>query len=145
MNPVVSLSEDDNEEGGARPKYDGMIGTEVFRRFHVIIDYARSRLILEPNKFFGEPYETDMSGVDLVAGGEDFRTFRVTGVEAGSPGAAADLRVGDVLTEIDGRSASEFTLDEITRMFTEDGREHALTVRRGAEVVQTRIKLRRKI
>jgi hypothetical protein len=144
-NPVVSLSEDDNEEGGARPKYDGMIGTEVFRRFKVVIDYSRNRLILAPNRFFAEPYESDMSGIEIVAGGEDFRTFRVTRVEAGSPGAAAGLRAGDVLAGIDGRAAAEFTLDAITRLFTEDGREHTLTVRRGAEDVQTRIKLRRRI
>ncbi|MFL6227864.1 MAG: aspartyl protease family protein [Pyrinomonadaceae bacterium] len=144
-NPVISLSEDDNEEGGARPKYDGMIGTEVFRRFKVVIDYARSRLILESNKFFAEPYETDMSGVDLVAGGEDFHVFRVTRVETGSPGAEAGLRAGDVLARIDGRDAATFTLDAITRLFTEDGRVCALTVRRGAETVETQIKLRRRI
>ncbi|MDT7603858.1 MAG: hypothetical protein QOF61_1855 [Acidobacteriota bacterium] len=144
-NPVVSLSEDDNEEPGGRPKYDGMIGTEVFRRFRVRIDYARSRLILEPNRFFAEPYESGMSGIDLIAVGEDFRTFRVTRVEPRSPGAEAGLREGDVLAEIDGRPAVEFTLDEITQMFTEDGREHALAVRRGAEVVQARIKLKRRI
>jgi hypothetical protein len=143
-NPVVSLSEDDNEEGG-RPKYDGMIGTEVFRRFRLTIDYARNRLILEPNRFFGEPYEEDMSGIDLRAGGENFHTFTVVGVEPDSPAAEAGLRAGDVLDQIDGRGAAEFTLDEIARMFTEDGREHALNVRRGAEVVRMRIKLRRKI
>jgi hypothetical protein len=145
VNPIVSLSEGDNEEGGARPEYDGMIGTEVFRRFRVTIDYSRSRLIFEPNKFFAEPYEEDMSGLALVAGGEDFRTFRVTGVEAGSPADEAGLRAGDVLDAIDGRAAAELTLDAITRMFTQDGREHALTVRRDAEVVRTRIKLRRAI
>lgn len=144
-NPVVSLSEDDNEEGGGRPKYDGMIGTEVFRRFHVVIDYTRGRLILEPNSHFREPYESDMSGVDFVAEGTDFRTFRVTGIEAGSPGAQAGLRAGDVLTQIDGRAAADLTLDEISSMFMRDGSEHALVVRRGAETVSTAIKLRRRI
>jgi hypothetical protein len=144
-NPVVSLSEDDNEEDGGRPKYDGMIGTEVFRRFRVVIDYARRRLILEPNSHFREPYESDMSGVDLVAEGADFRTFRVTRVEPDSPGARAGLREGDIITQFEGRPAAELTLDEISRMFTRDGSEYALAVRRGDETVRTAIKLRRKI
>jgi hypothetical protein len=142
-NPVVSLSVDEDE--GERPKYDGMIGTEVFRRFRVHLDYARRRLILEPNSHFREPYESDMSGVDVVAEGADFRTFRITGVKPNSPGAQAGLREGDVLTQIDGRAAAEFTLDEISRMFTRDGREYALAVRRGEETLRTAIKLRRRI
>jgi hypothetical protein len=32
------------------------IGTEVLRRFTVILDYPRNRMILEPNKHFNEPF-----------------------------------------------------------------------------------------
>jgi hypothetical protein len=144
-NPVVELSEDDKEEGGARPKYDGMIGTEVFRRFHVRIDYPRRQLILEPDRFFGEPYETDMSGIDLIAEGEDFRAFRVVSVTPATPGAEAGVRAGDLITEIDGRAASSFTLDEITQMFARAGRMYALTLGRGGETLHVSIKLRRMI
>jgi hypothetical protein len=144
-NPVVELSEDDKAEGGARPEYDGMIGTEVFRRFHLVIDYSRRQLILEPNRFFGEPYETDMSGVDLIAEGEDFRAFRVAGVTPATPGSEAGVRAGDVLTEIDGRAASLFTLDEITQTFARAGRVCALTLRRGGETLHASLKLRRMI
>jgi hypothetical protein len=144
-NPVVDLSEDDKEERGARPEYDGMIGTEVFRRFHVRIDYSRRQLLLEPNRFFGEPYETDMSGIDLIAEGEDFRAFRVAGVTPKTPASEAGVRAGDLVTEIDGRAASSFTLDEITQMFTRAGRVYALTLRRGGETLRVSIKLRRMI
>ncbi|MDQ3908319.1 MAG: PDZ domain-containing protein, partial [Acidobacteriota bacterium] len=143
-NPVVGISEDDNEEG-ARPKYDGMIGTEVFRRFRVVIDYAHGRLILSPNRFFGEPYETDMSGLDLVAEGEDFRSYRVERVAPNSPASDAGVRVGDLLSEIDGRAASSLTLDEITRMFERAGRDYQLTLRRGDQTLSVKIKTRRMI
>jgi hypothetical protein len=33
-----------------------MIGTEVLRRFTVILDYARNRIILEPNAQFKDPF-----------------------------------------------------------------------------------------
>ncbi|MGB8543682.1 MAG: retropepsin-like aspartic protease [Candidatus Acidiferrales bacterium] len=38
------------------PDQKRMIGTEVLRRFTVILDYARSRIILEPNTHFKDPF-----------------------------------------------------------------------------------------
>ncbi|MDT7541391.1 MAG: hypothetical protein QOE33_1295 [Acidobacteriota bacterium] len=143
--PVVGLSQGDNEGSGGRPEYDGTIGTEVFRRFHVVIDYTRRRLALAPNAHFREPYETDMSGIDLIAEGEDFRAFRIAGITPATPASEAGVRAGDVLTEIDGRAASSFTLDEITQMFARAGRVYALTLRRGDETLRVSIKLRRMI
>jgi hypothetical protein len=46
---------------GADTKEDGIIGGEVLRRFRVIIDYSRNRMILEPNKSLNEPIEIDDS------------------------------------------------------------------------------------
>jgi len=34
----------------------GNLGAGVLRRFKVIYDYSRQRMIVEPNKFFGEPF-----------------------------------------------------------------------------------------
>jgi hypothetical protein len=38
------------------PDHKRMIGTEVLRRFTVILDYARNRIILEPNAQFKDPF-----------------------------------------------------------------------------------------
>ena len=56
-NPPVGLSLD-AAGSGASEETDGLIGGEVFRRFKVILDYSRKRMILEPNSDFGDPYET---------------------------------------------------------------------------------------
>ena len=55
-NPTVGLSFD-TEGSGASEENDGTIGGEIFRRFKVILDYSRRRMILEPNESFSEPYE----------------------------------------------------------------------------------------
>ena len=60
-NPPVGLSQD-AEGAGASEENDGLIGGEIFRRFKVILDYSRKRMILEPNKSFKEPYNVEMSG-----------------------------------------------------------------------------------
>ncbi|HVG30175.1 MAG TPA: pepsin/retropepsin-like aspartic protease family protein [Pyrinomonadaceae bacterium] len=61
-NPPVGLSHDTEGEG-ASEEYDGVIGGEIFRRFKVILDYSRKRMILKPNKSFNDPYNVEMSGI----------------------------------------------------------------------------------
>lgn len=142
--PLVYVSQD---AGGAlaRPDFDGVIGGEILRRFKVIFDCARSRLILEPNAQYAEPIEYDMSGIRLRAAGSDLRTFRVYQVLKESPAAEAGLRVGDVLAAIDGVHASRFSLDEIYQMLKQQGREHKLDFRRGSETFSVKIKMKRLI
>lgn len=54
-NVPVGLSQD-KEGAGASTANDGLIGGEVFRRFKVILDLSRKRMILEKNSSFGDPY-----------------------------------------------------------------------------------------
>lgn len=49
--PVGLVLDNDGKEG------DGVVGGEIFRRFKLILDYSRQRMILEPNKSFNEPFQ----------------------------------------------------------------------------------------
>jgi predicted aspartyl protease len=53
--PVVLLLDTEVESKDG----DGVLGGEIFRRFKMIIDYSRKRLILEPNKSFNDAYELE--------------------------------------------------------------------------------------
>lgn len=129
----------------ASAKYDGLVGGEIFRRFKVIFDYSRRRVIFEPNANLPEAFEEDMSGLDLAAEGENFSTVFVNNVEEGSPAAEAGIQEEDIVTAIDGHPAAEITLEAIRRMFMQDGRAYILSLRRGEKVFQTKLKLRRLI
>jgi hypothetical protein len=61
-NPPVGLSQD-TEGAGASEENDGVVGGEIFRRFKVILDYSRKRMILEPNESLNDPYDVEMSGI----------------------------------------------------------------------------------
>lgn len=61
-NPPVGLSQDTGG-AGASEENDGVVGGEIFRRFKVILDYSRKRMMLEPNKSFNEPYNVEMDGM----------------------------------------------------------------------------------
>lgn len=87
-----------------KPATLGDLGGEVFRRFTLVLDYSRQRIILEPNAYLLEPVEADMSGLELMAEGEDLQTLVVNEVAADSPAAAAaGLKEEDELVAVDGR------------------------------------------
>lgn len=142
-NPVVSLTqstESDSDEIG-----DGEIGAELLRRFKVIVDYSRTRIILEPNAQISEPYEASLSGASIAAEGSDYKTYRVRSILEDSPALEAGLRAGDVITAIDGKPAAAFTFEQLRQMLRQDGREFLLSIKRGEERLQVKIKLRRLI
>lgn len=140
--PIVTLIQAKAGEY-ATEKFDGIIGGEFFRRFTLIVDYSRRRVIFEPNKQLNDPVETDMSGLEFASEGEDFRQYVVNEVTANSPASEAGFKEEDVLTAIDSRPASAFTLEQIRALLRREGEEHTLTVRRGDETLNFRIKLRR--
>jgi Aspartyl protease len=53
--PVILLLETEVESKGG----DGVLGGEIFRRFKMIIDYSRQRMILEPNRSFNDTYKIE--------------------------------------------------------------------------------------
>lgn len=124
----------------ASPEFDGVIGSEILRRFKVIFDYSRQQMILEPNRYFSESYEHDMAGILLVVEGTGFRVKQVI---EDSPATAAGLREGDLITAVNGRAV--LTLEELRQMFMRKGRSYRLSLKRGDEKMQTRIRLIRLI
>jgi PDZ domain/Aspartyl protease len=139
--PTVTFAQD-TAGTLASSEIDGIIGGELLRRFTVIFDPPRGRLILEPNAHFREPYEHNMSGIAIRAEGRrGERTIH--SVIAGSPAEEAGLKAGDELEAIDGRPAAGFSLDALYEMFKREGREYVLRVRRGPATMPVRIRMRR--
>src|ERR1700694_918179 len=103
----------------ASPEFDGVIGSEILRRFKVIFDYSRQRMILEPNRYFSESYEHDMAGMLLVT---ERTGFRVRQVIENSPATAAGLHEGDFISAINGKPAFSLTLEQMRVMFIREGR-----------------------
>jgi hypothetical protein len=129
----------------ASPEFDGVIGGEILRRFKVVFDYSRQQMILEPNRHFSEPDEYDMSGLLLIAEGEDFKILKVRHLVEGSPATGAGLREGDVISAINGTVASKLSLERVRTMFKKEGQSYLLSIKRGAETLRIRIRLRRLI
>jgi hypothetical protein len=123
----------------------GNIGGLILRRFKVIFDYSHKRMILEPNKSFNDPFEFDKTGLALVTDVPQFKTIKVNRIMENSPAAEAGLKAEDVILEVDGRAASEYTLHTLREMFKKEGKTFRLKVRRGEETLQVELKTRRLI
>jgi twitching motility protein PilT len=82
------------------------------------------------------------SGVTLAATPPEYDRFRVTAVDADSPGASAGLQRGDMIVELEQRPAKDFTLDEARQILRSDGRR-VLTVERAGKRVKLTLELKR--
>ena len=141
-NPVTSFPQTGwfAREGAA-----GNIGGAILRRFKVTFDYSRSRMFIEPNKRFPEPFEYDMSGLQVVTNSPSFKTVTVLRILPDSPAAEAGLKQGDEIVSIGGRPVAELKLATLREMLRQPDRRYALEVRRGAETVNAELKTRRLI
>jgi len=142
--PVIHFAHD-RKGAFASSDFGGVIGGELLRRFKVIFDYGRKRMILEPNTHFADPFDYDMSGIRIRAEGADLKQLKVIRLVENSPAIEAGLRERDLISAIDGRPTAELSLTEISQMFKQEGREYLLDVIRGEEKKQVKLKLRRLI
>ncbi|HEY5096365.1 MAG TPA: aspartyl protease family protein [Candidatus Eremiobacteraceae bacterium] len=142
-NPVTAYSQ---ATGGAfaTNEVQGSIGADILRKFKVILDYAHNRVILEPGAHFADPLEYDMSGLALSANDVPEKTLNVDEVYPDSPASEAEIQGGDVITSIDGRPISQYTLSDVREMFRHETK-HDLTFDRGGQTVNVTLKLRRLI
>jgi S1-C subfamily serine protease len=85
-----------------------------------------------------------MSGLSLLAEGSDLKTIRIHGIVDHSPAADAGLRKEDLITSINGKPTSDFTLMGIRELFKKPG-ECLLNVKRGDETLNFKVTLRRLI
>lgn len=142
--PVVDFSLD--EAGAlADTSFSGIIGADILGRFHVVLDYSRSKIVLEKNRCFDDPFEFDMCGIRFVMEGEQFDRVKVFYVFDGSPAAEAGVREGDVVMAIDGRVAGSFTREALREYMEREGKEVRLTIKRGDLRTEVTVRLRRMV
>jgi membrane-associated protease RseP (regulator of RpoE activity) len=138
--PIVELShaKGGTESGCAVPS---SIGERILSRFTVYLDYAHERLILEPNAHLGDRFDYDMSGLDLRV--SDGRA-KIVSVRAGSAGANAGLKPGDVIAAAGGRKIAAAALPTLQERFRRAS-DLAMTIHRGGETLHLVVHLRREV
>lgn len=140
--PSTALAPASDGALGSAARSDGSIGAPVYRRTRLIIDYPRSRVILEPRGGVNAPDTVDASGLTLMEDDRPARTLRASYVVAGSAAADAGVRAGDELLRIDHTLASALTLDQARELLRVAGTTRHLTLRRGDRTENVSVPLR---
>jgi predicted aspartyl protease len=148
LNNVVTSYPDSNsfKLGALRGRgRQGNVGCELLRRFKVTFNYRDGYMALKPIKSsMKETFEHDMSGMDLRAHGDDYRSYIIDRVEENSPASDAGLMKGDEILFLNGLPAHEYPLNDIYKLLQrKEGKEVKLLVKRGSEIVYTSFFLKR--
>jgi len=87
-----------------RPESAVNIGMPLLSRFRLITDFGRDRMWLRADdRAIRSPFDRNRSGLACLPKGG---AFLIVFVAPGSPGAAAGLHAGDVITAINGAAAT---------------------------------------
>jgi hypothetical protein len=140
--PSTALSRESAGAFGADAETDGTIGASVFKHTRLVIDYSRSRAIVEPRERLDLPDSIDASGLSLTLEERPARAMRVAYVIDGSAGGNAGVRAGDELVRIDGRSVAALSRDVVRGLLRADGETRRLTLRRGDDSLDVTIRLK---
>jgi predicted aspartyl protease len=126
---------------------NGNVGYELLKRFLLIIDYPHRRMLLRPNGHLRDAFEHDMSGMELLATGSDFRRFLVLSVMPNSPAAAAGVEIDEELISVNLLPTNVFTLTQLSNILhSQDGRVLLLVLRRpDGNLHTTSLRLKRQI
>lgn len=114
---VITSFPDDKDREAPLVRRDGNMGMSLLKRFNLILDYADSSLYLKPMKNLNEPFEHDMSGLEYYSDGDNLDRVIISRVEPGSAADAIGLEKDDEIVNINFKSVSKMTLEEIDGLF----------------------------
>jgi predicted aspartyl protease len=78
-----------------------VVGLPILQRFRLVVNFEKNAMAIRPNQSaINVPFRKDRSG---IGAGRDGDSLRIVHVAEHSPAALAGLKVGDVITSINGR------------------------------------------
>ncbi len=113
---------------------NGSLGAEILRRFHVIFDYSRNRMILRPNRNFKAQFNYNMAGIELSTPVPESAIYLISNIEKDSPASKLKIQIDDQIVAINGININKFTIHQIYELFrSREGRKIELRLRRGGD------------
>lgn len=123
--------------------WEGLIGGGLLSRFDLLIDYPSGRMLMDPNRKFGDPFIFNLSGLEVIATGPQYKNFIIQHVRPGSAAYEAGIMAGDRLLSLNSRSYKNLTLQQILEILSGEFSEVIrMVVIREAEIIKTRFRLR---
>ncbi|MCX6234270.1 MAG: aspartyl protease family protein [Bacteroidetes bacterium] len=128
------------------PILQGTLGGEILSRFDIILDYFNKKIYLKKNYTYIEPFEYNLSGIELIASGTDLKKFEVISVLPGSPAEKAGIKNGNLILAVNGISAIDLTLNEINHTLrSKPGRMVKLKIDSNGQILKVKFRLEKMI
>ncbi|WP_020570101.1 PDZ domain-containing protein [Neolewinella persica] len=124
-------------------KREGIIGNRILKRFNVAIDYTGKRVFFRPEgRKWKQKFQFDRSGISLIAGGPNLRTYTVASKVPGSPADRAGIKVGDRIVAVNNTSVGFLSLSGIIRRLEgKPGRKIKIRYERNGEYTLVEFRL----
>lgn len=112
----------------------GSLGGGIMSRFTVIFDYRKEIVYFKKNKSYKDPFEHNMSGMEIMVQGEKLNNFIIYSVVKGSPAENAGILPGDEIIKMNYRSNHHWTLNEMYALLSsKKGRKIKIKILREGE------------
>jgi hypothetical protein len=114
--------------------FDGTVGEGIYSRYRVFLDYPHHRAIFEATAKSSDPFpERKTFGLTLIANGADLHTFLITAIRGASPAEKDGFLKGDIISGLDDKSASVFTLRQLRETLLRTGESHEFKILRAGQ------------
>ena len=143
LNNVLASFKSGPRTGPAQMEKEGNLGAEILRRFHLIFNYSENLMIIEPDDYFNDPFEHNMSG--LIYSRTESGVFIVEQVQENSPAGQAGLQTNDQIYEINGIHANQVKISELNKIFLQENSEVTLGINRDGQLLNANLTLFRLI
>ena len=112
----------------ANPDVSGLLGSDFLRRFVVSLDLANDYLYLTPDPNF-KADQNRFSTIGIQFAKDPTGFFTIMAVWSPSPASEANFNVGDQIFSVNGLSAAEMSLEDLSnQLHGEPGREIQLDI-----------------
>jgi len=142
--PIASFPDTSHIGGTLGKERNGSVGGEILRRFIVVIDYQNQRMLLQPGRHIHEPFNDNMSGIDIVNPMPGLPYYKIINVREGSPGDLAGLLPNDVIVYINHTAAKDISLSEINQLLmSRENRNIKMLVKRDGKLIRADFRLQK--
>jgi len=125
---------------------DGSIGGEILKRFTVLFNYPKNEIYLQRNRNFKNPFEHDMSGMEIYKLNEKEYRFFISRIDKNSPAEKAQFLVNDEILSINFKRVREYSLDDINQLLQKETNGNLIfEILRDDEVLFKLLQLKRRI
>ncbi|MFA7115857.1 MAG: PDZ domain-containing protein [Bacteroidales bacterium] len=141
-NVVMSFSEDKQGfyASGNNPGILGNIGTDIYERFNIVMDFINNDLYLKPNNKYNDLFEIPQLGFSYVDRVKTLKSWIVTGLYASSSAEKSGLKIDDKIIAVNGVKVSDINYKQQATFFKKIDKVH-LKIERNGKLIQINFRL----